>query len=223
MKLQQALFELNNVSVSFSETPIFENLSLSVAAGEKVVLRGPSGCGKSTVLKLLLGFAQPAGGQVLINGEPMTPDLAWELRRRVAYADQKVDVSSGNVAEFMSALCHFKNAATETPPDPEQIMDAMSRFDLSPDLIEKDTDTLSGGELQRVVLASIILPDRSIYILDEPTSALDEKRKEQVADYFLNSSNTVIVASHDEVWNSPDRATIIEMNPLPYSDLKTDY
>jgi len=201
---------------------VFEKLSLSVGKGEKIVLRGPSGCGKSTVLKLLMGFAQPVGGHVLVDGEPMTPSIAWDIRGKVAYADQKVDVDSGKVSDFLSALCHFKNAANSPSPDSVQIVDSMKQFDLSPDLFEKDTDTLSGGELQRVVLASIILPDRSIYLLDEPTSALDGKRKEQVADYFLNSNDTVVVASHDEVWNSPDRATIIEMNPFPDSDLKTE-
>ncbi len=215
MKLQQALFDLRNVSLSFSGKPVLEDFTLPVAEGEKIVLRGPSGCGKSTALKLLLGFAQPGSGEVLVEGSAMTPVIAWEIRRRVAYADQRVDVGSGKVSDFLTALFDFKNTESETVPDSGELTKAMKQFDLSPDLLEKDIETLSGGELQRVVLTSITLPNRSIYLLDEPTSALDGKRKEQVADFFLNSANTVIVASHDEVWNRPDCATIIEMNPLP--------
>ncbi len=194
--------------------PVFENLSISVAKGEKVVLRGPSGCGKSTVLKMLLGLAQPVSGQVLVEGSPMTHPLAWELRRRVAYANQKIDVPSGKTGDFLHHLFDFKKASTTPKPDSVKIRDAMSQFDLSPELFGKDLDLLSGGELQRIVLVSIILPNRSIYLLDEPTAALDGKRKEQVAQYFLNknSENTVIVASHDEVWNRPDCASIIEMD-----------
>ncbi len=215
MKPQQALFELKNVSVSFSGRPLFENLSFSVAAGEKIVLRGPSGCGKSTVIKLLLGFAQPTSGDVFVEDSAMTPVIAWEIRRRIAYADQKVDIDSGKVSDFLTSLFDFKNTEEESVPDSEGIAKAMKHFDLPPDLLEKDTATLSGGELQRIVLTSITLPNRSIYLLDEPTSALDGKRKNQVADFFLNSADTVIVASHDEAWNRPDCAIVIEMNPLP--------
>lgn len=214
MKPQQLLFELKNVSVSFSGRPLFENLSFSVAAGEKIVLRGPSGCGKSTVLKLLLGFAQPTSGEVFVEGPAMTPVIAWEIRSRIAYADQKVDIDSGKVSDFLTALFDFKNTEEDSVPDSEEIAKAMKQFDLSPDLLEKEIETLSGGELQRIVLTSITLPNRSIYLLDEPTSALDGKRKKQVADFFLNSSDTVIVASHDEAWNRPDGATVIEMSPL---------
>jgi len=210
------LFEVREVSVSFSEKPLWSSLSLTIAQGEKIVLRGPSGCGKSTLLKMLLGFVQPDEGRIILEGLPMTPSTAWKLRRRTAYADQKVDPVSGKVSELLASFPGLKgDDHGGTSEGRKKAIGLMERLGLSGKVVGEDAGSLSGGELQRVVLAAILSRERNILLLDEPTAALDGVRKQQLADLFLKEhpDKTLIVASHDEVWNQPDLATVVELRP----------
>ncbi len=209
--MPEPVFQLARVSLNFGAKPIFRNLSLEVAPGEKVVIRGKSGTGKSTVLRLLLGFVRPNSGEIRFQGQRLTPEVAWAMRRQLAYVNQGPDFESSTVGEALTTMCRLR--ACDKIPEPADLTGALSKFELDSSALAQKTGDLSGGERQRVALAAATLLNREIVLLDEPTAALDESQTQLVADFFLKTEpgRTVVAVSHDEAWFRPDRATIVDL------------
>jgi putative ABC transport system ATP-binding protein len=207
------LFEIRNARVRLGSKDVLRDFNLAIEPGEKRVVRGKSGSGKTTLLRLLLGFVQPDEGEVLIEGVTMSPEAAWRLRRQVAFLNQGIDLERGPVERALTRLCEFRSSHTH--PDRKEIADALSRVDLPDSFLDKETSTLSGGERQRVGLSAALLLDQTTFLLDEPTAALDSGLKESVADCFLAGEPdwTVVVVSHDDAWNRPDTAEVLELVP----------
>ncbi|NRB75462.1 MAG: ATP-binding cassette domain-containing protein [Verrucomicrobiales bacterium] len=206
-----SLFELNSVFLSFDGRPVLEEFSLLIREGEKVVLRGSSGSGKSSLLKLLLGFVEPDQGEVRYRGEKMSPEVAREVRRSVAYVSQAVDWEPGNVDETIREF--FSIGATGEVPSASSIREVLERLRLSPEVLDQRIQDLSGGERHRIGVAIGLLLERPVFLLDEPTAALDASLKEAVADRFLNRDDwTVIAAAHDPVWFEEREVTIIDLD-----------
>ncbi len=190
---------------------MLEDFSLSIREGEKVVLRGASGSGKSTLLKLLLGFVEPEQGEVTFHGEKMSPEVAREVRRSVAYVSQAVDWEPGNVDETIREF--FSIGAAGEVPSETSIREVFERLRLSPEALDQRIQDLSGGERHRVGIAIGLLLERPVFLLDEPTAALDASLKEAVADLFLNRDDwTVIAAAHDPVWFEEREVTLIDLD-----------
>ncbi|MFT5467752.1 MAG: putative ABC transport system ATP-binding protein [Verrucomicrobiales bacterium] len=205
-----AVFEINEVVVRLGDSKTIGPLNLQVAEGEKVVIRGKSGSGKTTMLRLLLGFLQPNSGEARFRGEKLEAPIAWKLRKELAYVNQAPDSDSATVEDALLRLC----PSVRLPDQNQQLLEALSAFDLPESSLVQTLADLSGGEKHRVALAAATLLDRQIFLLDEPTAALDEANKERVARYFLRDRPdwTVVVISHDEVWSQADFATLIELN-----------
>ena len=169
--------EFKNVSFRYEggERDILSGFSLDIGRGEKIGIVGQSGIGKSTVLRLLMRFWEPDGGQILINGKQADKLSLKELRRRIAFLEQDTFIFSGTVAENIAL---GKPDATM-----EEIQKAAERAGIH-DLISSLPDgydtpmgsmggRLSGGERQRVGIARMMLMDPDVIIMDEPTSSLD--------------------------------------------------
>jgi len=154
--------------------PIFNKLSLTLHAGEKVALLGPSGTGKSTLLKLILGDLQPNAGSIQLNDVPIAR-LQTERAKLFGVLDQQPYLFNTTI---MNNVRMGNLAATD-----DQVKAALKAVELQ-DLIESLPDgydtvveeggaRFSGGERQRLALARILLQDAPIIILDEPTVSLD--------------------------------------------------
>lgn len=194
------MIEFRDVKLAFEGKIIFQNLSLKIERGEKVVILGKSGSGKTSLIGLLLGFTTPLAGQVLFDGDLIDGDSVWNVRRRVAYVDQDGSIGSGQVMETIKGIFSLKNNAQMQISD-QEIYALMNQFDLERDTAQSQVGELSGGERQRVAIVISLLLNRDVYLLDEVTSALDQSLKEKVAEYFLNQDElTAMIVSHDPVW-----------------------
>ncbi len=194
------MIEFRDVKLAFEGKIIFQNLTLKIERGEKVVILGKSGSGKTSLIGLLLGFATPLAGQVFFDGDLIDGDSVWNVRRRVAYVDQDGSIGSGQVMETIRGIFSLKNNAQMQISD-QEIYALMSQFDLDRDTTHSQVGELSGGERQRVAIVISLLLNREVYLLDEVTSALDQPLKEKVAEYFLNQDElTAMIVSHDPVW-----------------------
>ena len=112
------------------------------------------------------------------------------------------------VKELFFAPFGFARNKANTP-DEQEIEMIFDDFDLSKQLLLKNTKDISGGQRQRIVLASCILLKKPLLLIDEPTSALDEDNKQKVTDYILsNKEITVITATHDNYWIGKSDKTI---------------
>lgn len=201
-----AAIEIEDVTVRFDNRNILERFSMRIEPGEKVHLDGRSGSGKSTLLRAVLGFVAPEEGEIRIEGELLDGRSAWALRRRLAYVPQEPNLGTGSVAEVLERPFHYR-ANAHLRGNLERVEGLIKRLLLSPELLDKDVTTLSGGEKQRIGLISSVLLDRKILLLDEPTSALDKSAKKAVADYLGSCGDvTVVFAAHDaEALGGADR------------------
>ncbi|HDG8094083.1 TPA: ATP-binding cassette domain-containing protein [Klebsiella oxytoca] len=183
---------------------IFEDLSLSLTRFARVGLVGASGCGKSTLLKTLLALEVPDEGAVYCDGIPVRPGSASALRwyrRRVQYIPQDPAGSlapNQRVADLLSEplrhLCREKAL-------PARLRDALEQVELSPSMLERRADELSGGQAQRVALARALIIKPDYILADEPFSGLDLPLREQIKTLLsqITEENKMglMIVSHD--------------------------
>lgn len=196
--------ELKNVSLAF-DSPIVEDVSLCVNAGETVVIVGESGTGKSTILKLILRLLVPDKGKVMVDGQDIT-NLSFEEALKVR---QKMGMVFQGAALFDS-MSVFENVAypvrehTKLKDDEvaERVKEKLQFVDLEPDrVMEQFPSELSGGMRKRVGIARGLANNPEIMLYDEPTSGLDPLTTGTITRLIMKLQRelgvTSIVVSHD--------------------------
>ena len=196
------MIQISDLNYRVGEAPLLTEYSTRIAQGEKRLILGRSGLGKTSLFKLILGFRQPQSGTIRINGLELGQDAIQEIRSQIFYLSQDIDLMDGKVEEVLDLIFQAQPQLEITPHDLEAGLEMLA---LSPATRDKEVGALSGGERQRVGLLIGFLLNRPIWLLDEPTAALDSTLKEAVAQRILDSRYTVIVISHDPVWQNHER------------------
>ena len=192
------MFRLEHLTKQFSDQFVLEDFSFDIQEGEKIIVSGRSGIGKTTLFRLLLGFEQPDSGKIYFENELLTEITVWNLRRRVAYVSQDLNIGRGNLQTFFNETLSLKANAEYKNSSLDELEELLNAFELPDTLLQKNIEELSGGEKQRVAIINALLLKRNIFFLDEITSALDKSLKSKVLDYFLlNPTFTVLSISHD--------------------------
>lgn len=205
------MIRFENAAVGFGGKPLFENFSLHIEAGDKVLLSSPSGLGKTSILKALLGFVPLSAGRVSYNGETLEKHALWEFRKRVGYVPQNTDIGEGKVRDLMKDIWMFKAAGIPFPRQ-EEMAALCGRFRLPDTILEQDYEKLSGGEKQRTALIIAVALNRPIMLMDEPVSSLDDGLKTVVRDYILDRADwTVLAVSHEKEWLNSGRFRVVEL------------
>jgi iron complex transport system ATP-binding protein len=195
------VIEIDGLIVRFGETEAVCGLSLDVAADEWVMLIGPNGAGKTSVLRALCGLL-PFEGAASVDGRDVRSFGHRDLARLIAFVPQNPATPSElTVAEYalLGRTPHLGYFAAEGRGDRAAVARALERLDLLP-FAERGLGTLSGGELQRAVLARALAQEASILLLDEPTTSLDLGRQQQVlelVDSLRGDGLTVLSTMHD--------------------------
>jgi NHLM bacteriocin system ABC transporter ATP-binding protein len=192
--------ELSHVNFRYAPDlpPIFNDLSLSIAAGEYVAVVGPSGAGKSSLVRLLLGFETPNSGAVLMDKQDLrTLDLA-AVRRQMGVVLQNGRLTPGSLLEnILGAHLNLTEreawkAAAQVGLDADIGTMAMGMQTL----ISDGGGALSGGQVQRVLLARAMVANPGILLLDEATSALDNRTQAVVTESLARLNVTRVVIAH---------------------------
>ncbi|CAJ1585736.1 ABC transporter ATP-binding protein [[Mycobacterium] wendilense] len=190
------------------EVAVLEGVNLTVAQGEWVSVVGPNGAGKTTLLHVLAGLIQPGKdtrltGAVRVAGLDPLGARRPQIAAVVALMPQRPTVPEGvSVTELITLgrTPHIPRFAMPSAADRDVVRDVIDRLELG-DVADRLVTELSGGELQRVVLARALAQQPSVLILDEPTSALDVGHQQQVLELVdrMRSADgiTVIAAMHD--------------------------
>ena len=195
------MIELRSLAVRFDATEAVRGISLDVATDEWVMLIGPNGAGKTSVLRALCGLL-PFEGGALVDGCDVRGLRRRELARLIAFVPQNpVTPPELTVAEYalLGRTPHLGYLATEGRRDRQAAARALERLDLLP-FAERGLGSLSGGELQRAVLARALAQEARILLLDEPTTSLDLGRQQQVlelVDSLRGDGLTVVSTMHD--------------------------
>jgi cobalamin transport system ATP-binding protein len=194
--------EARDVSVTVGGARILSNVSATVEQGEWVTVIGPNGAGKTTLLRAVAGL-HGFTGQVLVQGRPVQSSTRRELARRIALVPQHPQTPAElTVADYvlLGRTPHIGYFATETRADRVAAEKAMARLGLR-HFSDRLLGSLSGGELQRTVLARALAQEAPILLLDEPTSALDLGRQQDALELLdelrRDSGLTVLSAMHD--------------------------
>jgi iron complex transport system ATP-binding protein len=179
------------------------DLTISVSRGSLTGLLGPNGCGKTTLLKLLSGVLQPTQGTIVLDGTPLARMSRREIGKRVAVVPQETHPAFDyTVMEMvlMGRHPHLGPFQLEGPIDLAIAGEALLATGTA-HLGERAYMTLSGGEKQRVVIASALAQSPSVLLLDEPTASLDLGYQLEVATLLarLNRARhvTMVLATHD--------------------------
>lgn len=200
------LFELNNVTFKYEnqETPVLNRISFNVYQGERIAIIGPSGSGKSTLLQVMLGLYQVQEGSVIYNQSDI-----FRIEDESKYSDinallQSQQLFDGTIKDNLLTDCNE-----------DKIQHVLNSLDLShlslEEYITMDGETLSGGEIQRLSIARLLLKTKAkIWMLDEPTTGLDIEHTVQMMHLLLKQVETMIVSTHD-LRLLPDFDSIIVM------------
>lgn len=193
------MLELKNVAVSHNGKRLFERLSFVAADGKVTVVSGKSGCGKTTLLRAIMGLHPLDEGFISIDGELITALSAPAFRQWMAYIPQDISFPVGTVEE-LTRLPFTLKANASMPYTQERVMEQWHQIGLDTSLFTKRVSEVSGGERQRIMLATLGMLEKRIVIVDEPTSALDNLATTLVGDYLnrlAQKGATVIAVSHD--------------------------
>jgi cobalamin transport system ATP-binding protein len=199
------VIELRDVWVRFGPVAAVRELSFTVEPGAWVALIGPNGAGKTSALRALAGLVG-YGGSVELAGRDARGLGRRELARLVAFVPQKPETPGElTVAEYvlLGRTPHISYLGGESRRDREAASRALQRLELG-DFAERSLGSLSGGELQRAVLARALAQEARILLLDEPTTALDLGRQQlvlELVDSLRSTAGgdalTVVSTMHD--------------------------
>lgn len=195
--------ELRGVGVSIDGARLLDQIDLRVEQGEWVGLIGPNGAGKSTLLKVVVGAVAPDRGTVTLGGRPVEGMDRRDRARIVAMVPQRPTIPMEMMVfdyVLLGRTPHLGPLAVESQRDLIIVDECLTRFDID-GFARRRLGTLSGGELQRAVLARALAQQSSVLLLDEPTAALDlghhQHVLELVEDMRRRDGLTVVSALHD--------------------------
>ena len=198
MKRNDKIIEIRNVSKSFGEKCILNDVSLFVRKGEFLTLLGPSGCGKTTLLRMLAGFGSPDSGQILINGVDITDVPPHERPVNTVFQRYALFPHLDVYENIAFGLKLQKVPETEIDKRVRKVLKMVSMTDYE----DRDVESLSGGQQQRVAIARAIVNEPKVLLLDEPLSALDLKMRKdmqiELKEMHKKLGITFIYVTHDQ-------------------------
>lgn len=202
-----AALELDRVSVRYGQVEALTDVSITIAAGERVAVVGRSGAGKSTIARLACGLTSPAGGRVTTLGVEMSALKRKELRAlrqrlHLVFQDPSQSLHPGlGVRQLVGEPLAI--AGTKTATQQDRINDAMTGVGLAPPdrFLDRRVASLSGGQRQRVAIARALVAAPELILADEPSSMLDASLRATIADLLLELQDqqgaTLIFVTHD--------------------------
>ena len=194
-------------------TPIYDDFSLRIGAGERVALVGPSGSGKSTFVKLVQRLYDVDDGRILIDGQNVAEATQESLRRAIALVPQDPALFHRSLAENIAyARPDASREEIETAARRAHAHEFITRLPEGYEtLVGERGVKLSGGERQRVALARAFLADAPILILDEATSSLDsitESQIQEAIEELMEGRSTIVIAHRLSTVRSVDRILV---------------
>lgn len=194
--------DFQNVTYSYGNHTVLNNVSVSIEPGRKVGIIGPSGSGKSTFLKLIPLFVEPTNGRIVIDNVDIQTVSLQELRKRVAWISQSPQLFNETILENLQdgdVNRQMTQAELQQAADVAYVTEFTRHMPMglgSP--AGESGNSLSGGQKQRVAIARGLLKQAPIVCMDEPTAALDAKSENFIRDSIarLVEGKTVLMVTH---------------------------
>jgi len=196
--MSNVVIDIDNVSFNYGIVPVLENISLKIHEDEFIGIIGPNASGKSTLLKLILGLIKPNKGTISKYNQ-----TCQHKRNHIGYVPQHVSFSRDFpvTVEEVVLMGHVTTTSLFFKFNKNEVASAnqaMQALEID-NIAKRQIGSLSGGQLQRVLIARALVCQPNILILDEPTSNVDMRVEEDIFALLKNYSEhmTIIVVSHD--------------------------
>jgi zinc transport system ATP-binding protein len=196
--MNNVVIDINDVSFNYGAVPVLENISLKIHEDEFIGIIGPNASGKSTLLKLILGLLEPDKGTISKfnhDGKDLRNHIGYVPQHSTFYRDFPVTVGEVVMMGHIATSSRFFRYSKK---EIELAKQAMQKLEIE-DIEKRQVGELSGGQLQRVLIARALVCQPEILILDEPTANVDMRIEEDIFSLLKNYSEhmTIIVVSHD--------------------------
>jgi len=218
--------ELRDISHRYGlyEPYVLENISLTIEAGENLVVTGPSGSGKTTLIKIMLGLIEPTSGQILIDGHPLERYGRRAYRSEVGAVLQDDVLFAGSIYDN---VCGFTGGIEENVIKAlvdASIMEDIEKMPMKLHTLVGDMgSTLSGGQKQRILIARALYQNPKILVLDEGTSHLDEGHEAKVNETLASLGITRIgIAHRRETIEAARRVVVLEKGTIKEDRIKNN-
>ena len=196
--MSRRVVRFENVSFAYGERPVLDNVSFEVYEDEFFALIGPNAGGKSTVLKLILGLLEPDRGTIeVLGGAPE------DARTRIGYVPQRAEFAQRfpiSVREMvmLGRLGSTRAIGGFNADDRRRVAAVLETVEIA-DIAAQPLGTLSGGQIQRALIARALVSNPELLVLDEPTANIDVRAEEHLFSLLrqYRTHMTIIVVSHD--------------------------
>lgn len=198
------MLSVSDISIRFGEEQVLEHFSCVVERGGFACITGMSGCGKTSLLKAIIGLVRVDKGKISVDGCELSDRTCNSVRRHVMYLPQELSFPSENVNEFVAFILKI-GRVKDVQKCMEDLYNKLHYLGLEKDILSKRLSEISGGQRQRMMLATLALLDRDLWLLDEPTAALDEASRDRVIRFLLDKQKegkTIVAVSHDTCFAS---------------------
>ena len=195
--------ELKNINFNYDAVPVLKDFSMTINRGDFIGITGRSGKGKTTILNLLLGFLQPAAGEIIINGRPVNSQALKHCWPFISYVRQQGffihDTVLRNITLEEEEYNHGNLAAAL---DVSGLINVLLQFPEGMEkVITENGKNISGGQQQRIAIARALYKNAPIILLDEPFNELDEAATLSLLQHFKElaaSGKSVLMITHDK-------------------------
>ena len=189
------MIEFRNVTFSYGEAPVVENLSFSIKKGETVGLIGANGAGKSTIMKLMLGLIT-GSGEIKVDGLPMNKENLGEIRKKVGFVLQDSDNQMFMPTVYEDMIFGPRNYGLSKEETDRRVDAVLAQLGLQ-SLKHRHNHKISGGEKRMAAIATILAMEPEMILMDEPSTALDPVNRRTVINTINRLPQTKLIASHD--------------------------
>ncbi len=217
------MLELCNLEFAVKKRQIVGGISLKVKKGEFVVITGPNGSGKSTLAKLIMGIEQPNSGQILFDKQDITKmSITDRAKLGIAYSfQQPLHFKGLTVKDLLQvAATGQETFLKDEKTDYKKLLETVG---LGEEYLNREiNNSLSGGELKRIEIASVLARDAKLLVFDEPEAGIDIWSFTRLVKIFekLRGNHTVIVISHQQrIIDIADRVVIIRDGKISKEEL----
>ena len=190
--------EIKELNFSFEKLTILENINMTIEQGDFAGLVGPNGGGKTSLLKLILGLYKPQSGQISILGESIKTQ-----RKLIGYVPQYANFNNDFPISVMDTVLQGRLGVSNcfgfySTKDKEIAIKVMQETEIIR-LAQRSIQSLSGGQMQRVLVARALASQPEILLLDEPTANIDQRAEKDIFDLFktINERMSILIISHD--------------------------
>ena len=189
------MIEFQNVSFSYGDVPVVENLSFTIQKGETVGLIGANGAGKSTIMKLMLGLLS-GSGEIQVDGLPVCRDNLAEIRKKIGFVLQDSDNQMFMPTVYEDMIFGPRNYGLSKEETEKRVDAVLTQLGLQ-SLKHRHNHKISGGEKRMTAIATILAMEPEMIPMDEPSTALDPVNRRTVINTINRLPQTKLIASHD--------------------------